>query len=77
MGVVKKEAKIKIVKLMLQDIPTEEIAKLTNYGVGTIRKVFDELREEYNVKSKTGLAAAYLRAELKKLKKQIDNILDV
>ena len=38
---VRKEAKDEIVKLMLQDIPTDEIAKRMNYSVGTIRKVFE------------------------------------
>ena len=43
---VRKEAKDEIVRLMLQETPTEEIANIMGYSVGTVRKVFEELREE-------------------------------
>ena len=59
MGIVKKESKDEIVKLMLQEVPTEEIARRLNYSVSTIRKVFEELRDEYGVNSKMGIAVAY------------------
>ena len=49
---VKREAEKEILKLMLQDVPTEEIAKRLNYSVGTIRKVFEELREKYNANTR-------------------------
>ena len=64
MGVVKKESKDEIVKLMLQEVPTEEIARRLNYSVSTIRKVFEELRDEYGVNSKMGIAVAYLRDKI-------------
>lgn len=64
MGVVKKESKDEIVKLMLQEVPTEEIARRLNYSVSTIRKVFEELRDEYGVTSKMGIAVAYLRDKI-------------
>lgn len=74
---VRKEAKDEIVKLMLQDIPTDEIAKRMNYSVGTIRKVFEELREEYGVNSKPGIAAAYLRDELVGLQEHVEEVLNI
>ncbi len=64
MGIVKKESKDEIVKLMLQEVPTEEIARRLNYSVSTIRKVFEELRDEYGVNSKMGIAVAYLRDKI-------------
>lgn len=74
---VRKEAKDEIVKLMLQDIPTDEIAKRMNYSVGTIRKVFEGLREEYGVNSKPGIAAAYLRDELVGLQEHVEEVLNI
>lgn len=74
---VRKEAKDEIVKLMLQDVPTEEIANIMGYSVGTVRKVFEELREEYGVNSKTGIAKAYLQTELINLYGHIKNILNL
>ncbi len=64
MGTVRKENEEEIVKLMLQDVPTEEIARRLNYSVPTIRKVFEELREKYGVSSKMGIAVAYLRDKI-------------
>lgn len=61
MGVVRKEIKDEIVKMMLDETPTEEIANKLHLSVSTVRKVFEELREEYGVNSKTGIAVAYLR----------------
>ena len=46
---VSKETKDKIISLMLQNIPTDEIASILGYSVGTLRKVYEELREEYGV----------------------------
>ena len=65
MGVVRKEIKIEIVKMMLDEVPTEEIATTLHLSVSTVRKVFEELREEYGVNSKTGIAVAYLRDKIK------------
>ena len=72
---VSKEAKEKIVRLMLQDVPTEEIAAITNYSISTIRTTFEELRDEFGVNSKVGIARAYLQRELLELNKHIQNIL--
>ncbi len=74
---VRKEAKDEIVRLMLQETPTEEIANIMGYSVGTVRKVFEELREEYGVSSKTGIAMAYLQEELLKFNNHFKNILNL
>ena len=72
---VSKDTKERIVKLMLQDIPTEEIAAITNYSISTIRTTFEELREEFGVNSKVGIARAYLQKELFELNGHIQKIL--
>ena len=72
---VSREAKETIVRLMLQDVPTEEIAAITNYSISTIRTTFEELRNEFGVNSKVGIARAYLQKELSELNKHIQNIL--
>lgn len=72
---VSKEAKEKIVRLMLQDVPTDEIAEITHYSIATIRTTFEELRDEFGVSSKVGIARAYLQKELFELHKHIENIL--
>ena len=74
---IRKEAKDEIIKLMLQEIPTDEIAERMNYSVGTIRKVFEELREEYAVNTKTGIATAYLRKELVNLQEHVEEVLNI
>ena len=74
---VKREAEKEILKLMLQDVPTEEIAKRLNYSVGTIRKVFEELREKYNANTKVGLASAYLREEIQQVSAQLNDIIEI
>jgi len=77
MAKVKKETLTKIMKHILKDTPTEVIAKKTNCTIGTVRNVIEELRNEYGVKSKTGVATAYLCKELVKIRKEIDNLLDL
>lgn len=74
---IKEENKKKILNLMLQDVPTEEIARQLNYSVGTIRMVFEELREEYGASTKTGLAVSYLKNEVSKVATQLNNILEL
>jgi len=77
MARVKKEALDTIIKLLLKDVSTEEIAKITNYSIGTIRSVIADLREEYGVNSKTGVATAYFNEELLKIKILIDKLTDL
>ena len=47
-----------------------------NYSVATIRRVVAELREQYGVNTKTGLATAYLRQEFFKVQKQIEYLIE-
>ena len=74
---IKKEVKEKIIQLMLQEVPTEEIAKQLNYSIGTIRNIFEELRDEYGVNSKMGIATAYLRHEILKLNESVCHVLNI
>lgn len=77
MAKVKKETLTKIIKYIIKDTPTEVIARKTNCALGTVRNVVEELRNEYGVKSKTGVATAYLHKELIKIRKEIDKLLDL
>ena len=74
---VSKETEKEIIKLMLQDVPTEEIAKRLNYSVGTVRMTFENLREKYNANTKVGLATAYLREEFSQISSQIGDIIEI
>jgi len=71
MGKVRHESRDEIIKLMLQEKSTEEIAKITGYSIGTIRNVFEELREKYDVNSKLGITKEYIGDELEKIQAQI------
>lgn len=77
MGIVKKESKEDIIKLMLQERTAEEIAQQLNYSVSTVRKVFEELREDFGATSKVGIATAYLRKEFVGLNEQLQHILKI
>lgn len=77
MGQVNKKAKEEILKMMLQEVPTEEIARKLHFAVGTIRNVFEELRQEYGVNSKVGIAKAYLFAQIKDVTDKMQNISDL
>jgi len=77
MGKVNAAAKDEIIKLMMQEFSTEEIAEKTNYSIGTIRQVFEELRGEYGVKSKMGIATTFMVQELLRVKSQINKILNI
>lgn len=71
---VSKNAKDRIISLMLQNIPTDEIASELGYSVGTVRKVFEELREEYGVSTTKEIVNIYILEELAKLNAHIENI---
>ena len=77
MAYLKQETLEKIIKLILKDASTEEIAKKTNCAIGTVRRAIEELRCQYNVKSKTGVATAYVEQELIRIRKEIDNLLSL
>ncbi len=67
----------KIIHLMLEDKTTVEIAKLTGYSMGTIRNIYSELKNLYNVNTKTGIAVAYIKDKAKNVKKSLDELLSV
>lgn len=77
MGQVNKKAKEQILKMMLQEVPTEEIARKLHFAVGTIRNVFEELRQEYGVNSKVGIAKAYLFDQIKDVTEKMQTISDL
>ncbi len=56
----KEEKYEKIIELILQDVPTSEIAKITGYSIGYIHNIFEELRGEFGVNSKVGIATSYI-----------------
>ena len=63
--------------MMLQEVPTEEIARKLHFAVGTIRNVFEELRQEYGVNSKVGIAKAYLFDQIKDVTEKMQTISDL
>lgn len=77
MGQVNKHAKEQILKMMLQEVPTEEIARKLHFAVGTVRNVFEELRQEYGVNSKVGIAKAYLFDQIKDVTEKMQTISDL
>lgn len=77
MGQVNKKAKEQILKMMLQEVSTEEIARKLHFAVGTIRNVFEELRQEYGVNSKVGIAKAYLFDQIKDVTEKMQTISDL
>ena len=73
---VSKESKDKILNLLLQRVPTEEIAKRLNYSIGTVRKVFEEFREEYGVSTTKEIADIYLDSTLLKELSKLNNCIN-
>lgn len=73
---VSKESKDKIMNLLLQRVPTEEIAKRLNYSIGTVRKVFEEFREEYGVSTTKEIADIYLDSTLLKELSKLNNCIN-
>lgn len=73
----KSEKYDKIVKLMLQDVSTNDIAKITGYSIHTIRNVYEELRLEYNVSSKVGIAASYLNNKISEASALLNEIASI
>lgn len=71
---VSKETKDKIMNLVLQNVPTDTIACELNYSIGTVRKVLEELREEYGVNTTKEIVNIYLDQELAKLNNHIANV---
>lgn len=74
---ISKTAKNKVIKLLLQGFATDEIARKTNYTIGTVRQVYEELRREYGVKSKTEIALAIMRNEMQKIQKNLQETMQL
>jgi len=72
---VSRESKDKIMNLLIQRVSTEEIAKKLHYSVGTVRKVYEELREEYGVSTTKEIADIYLDSTLLKELSKLNNCL--
>jgi len=73
---VSKESKDKIMNLLIQRVSTEDIAKRLNYSVGTVRKVFEEFREEYGVSTTKEIADIYLDSTLLKELSKLNNCIN-
>lgn len=65
----------KIVHLLLEDKTTVEIAKITGYSIGTIRNIYSELKNQYSVNTRAGIAAAYIKDKIRIVKKNLEDLL--
>lgn len=70
----KSEKYDKIIELVLQDVPTTEIAKITGYSIGYIHNIFEELRGEYGVNSKVGIATSYIAERINEATETLNNL---
>lgn len=70
----KSEKYDKIIELVIQDIPTKEIAQKTGYSVGYIHNIFEELRGEYGVNTKMGIASSYLAERISEALDLLNNL---
>lgn len=77
MGKKKSEKYNQVIKLLLQDVPTHEIAKITGYSLYYIRDILKELREEYGVNTTKGLAVAYLSEQITKIAGTLNELVKI
>ena len=70
----KSEKYDKIIELVLQDVPTAEIAKETGYSIGYIHNIFEKLRDEYGVNSKVGIATSYLAERISEATETLNDL---
>lgn len=77
MGKISKDKYNQVITLMLQDVPTDEIAKKTGYSIHTIRHVFAELREKYNVDTKAGIVTAVLIDKIKNIADNMNELISI
>lgn len=68
---------LKIVKLMIREVPTDKIAKQTGYSIHYIRDIYNELRERYGANTKAGIATAFLMEKIKETRDQLSSLLDI
>lgn len=74
---VQNDKKNKIMELILQGYSTAEIAHKMGYSIGTIRNLYTELREEYDVNSKTEIALCYVGEYLHGVRDELDKLISV
>ncbi|MBQ9149850.1 response regulator transcription factor [bacterium] len=66
-----------VVQLILKGYSTQDIAKELNYSIGTVRNIYADLREKWEVNSKTGIALAYVGYKLKNIREEIDDLVSI
>ena len=66
-----------VVQLILKGYSTQDIAKKLNYSIGTVRNVYKDLREKYEVDSKTGIALAYVKNKIKNVSKAFKELEEI
>lgn len=74
---VQKDKKNKIMDLILQGKTTAEISHIMGYSIGTIRNLYTELREEYDVNSKTEIALCHVGERLHDIRDELDKLISV
>lgn len=77
MATKKSEKYDKIIKLMLQEVPTHEIAKITGYSIYYIRDIYKTLREEYGVSTTSGIAVAYISEKINKVAQGLNELMEI
>lgn len=77
MAVKNNEKYNEIIRLMLQDVPTDKIAERTGYSIYYIRDIYKSLREEYGVNTKNGIAVAFLEEKILEITGQLNEIMDI
>lgn len=70
----KEEKYEKIIELILQDVPTSEITKITGYSIGYIHNIFEELRGEFGVNSKVGIATSYIAKRIQETTESLNKL---
>lgn len=71
------EKKLQIIKLILKGFTTAQIARKMGYSIGTVRNFYTELREEYNVNSKTEIALCYVADRMHDIRGEFDDLISI
>lgn len=73
----KDDKKMQIIKLILKGYSTAQIASKMGYSIGRIRNFYTELREEYDVNSKTEIALCYVAERVQDIKGEFDDLISI
>lgn len=73
----KDDKKMQIIKLILKGYSTAQIARKMGYSIGRIRNFYTELREEYDVNSKTEIALCYVAERVQDIKGEFDDLISI